>query len=692
MMQNSMINAKLNLFIKKLYGEHAEFRDGQLEAILSVISGNRTLVVQKTGWGKSLVYFLATKIMREESSGVTIVISPLLSLMNNQQESAAKIGLKTTFINYTIKGDTRTEVIENLIKNKFDVLFITPETLLSEEIQSKLIPFLKVGLLVVDEAHCISDWGHDFRLDYTKLIRVIKNLPPNIPILATTATANDRVIEDIKSQFGNDVEIIRGDLTRESIHIQVIELENQADRYAWIVENIHKMPGSGIIYCLTVSSCNHLAEYLIKSGINAYSYHADLDEEEAAVREKMLQNNQIKVLVATVKLGMGYDKDDIGFVIHFQKPGNVVSYYQQIGRAGRNIPVSYAILLCGKEDDDINNYFIESAFPSIDEMSRIIDILKQNGGMGKTYILRELNIKYNRLEKALGFLEKYGDIYYDGGKYYKTSRAFVPNIQLIEKITAIRRRELMTMNEYIKITDCYMQYIARKLDDHNAKKCCKCANCIEIKEFSNIINERNVSNARAFIKNKIMMLDHRRQWANGLKVDNALRIPDLCQSEDIICLSSYGDSGWGTIVRDGKYRHGRFDDILVEATVKIWKEKIAEYDIKYVVPVPSLRHPVLVPDFARRVAEKLEIKYVEAISKNLDVPAQKNMENSFFQCKNTIGCFKVNATVSGNILLIDDMVDSKWTLTSCAYILRKSSGGKVYPFALANTRQSESEG
>ncbi len=686
------LKLKLQLYLTEIYGKDAQFRDGQLEAILAVFSGRRTLVVEKTGWGKSLVYFLATKIMRENYNGITIVVSPLLSLMNNQQEAATKIGLKTTFINYTIKGELRTEIIKNIVKNRFDVLFITPETLLSEDIQQKLIPLMNIGLLVIDEAHCISDWGHDFRLDYTKLIRVIKNLPPNVPILATTATANDRVIEDIKSQFGNDVEIIRGNLTRESIHIQIIELENQADRYAWISENIHKLPGSGIIYCLTVSSCNHLAEYLIKCGINAYCYHADLEEEEAIAREKMLQNNQIKVLVATVKLGMGYDKDDIGFVIHFQKPGNVVSYYQQIGRAGRNIPVSYAILLCGKEDDDINNYFIESAFPTINEMSGIIDILKENGGMSKTFILRELNIKYNRLEKALGFLEKYGDIYYDNGKYYKTSRAFIPNIQLIEKITAIRRSELMAMNEYIKIKDCYMQYIARKLDDHNAKRCGKCANCIDAPEFSNIIDEINVANARTFIKNKLMMLEHRRQWANGLKVDNALRIQEHFQSEDIICLSSYGDSGWGTIVREGKYRQNRFDDILVDATVKIWKDKILEYDIKYVVPVPSLRHTVLVADFARRVAEKLKIKYVEAISKTVDVPAQKKMENSFFQCKNTIGCFVVNTNLSGNILLIDDMVDSKWTLTSCAYILRKTGGGKVYPFALANTRQSEAEG
>ncbi len=365
-MDSMKIEKRAYHILKELYSDNAQFREGQLEAIVATLSRKRTLVVQKTGWGKSLVYFLSSRILREQGEGVTLIVSPLLVLMENQIQAADKLGLLCDRLNYTTK-DRHDEIILLLKNNQLDVVFVTPETLFAPEVQSALLE-IKIGLFVIDEAHCISTWGHDFRLKYCKLIKVVSKLPSTVPVLATTATANDRVVEDLKAQLGGDVYISRGPLTRESLYIRVLYMPDRATRFAWILKNIANLPGTGIIYCLTKRDCDYMADFLNQHDISAMSYYSD-ESKEDELQETIdkFQNNAIKAIVATIKLGMGYDKADIGFVIHYQCPPNIISYYQQIGRAGRNIDKAYAILMYGKEDQQINEYFIETAFPKKDD-------------------------------------------------------------------------------------------------------------------------------------------------------------------------------------------------------------------------------------------------------------------------------------------------------------------------------------
>lgn len=403
---NPDIYAKSTEILKSIYGSNASFRNGQYEAIEATMTNNRTLVVQRTGWGKSLVYFVCTKLMREQKRGVTMIVSPLLTLMENQIDAAKKIGLRCNVLNSTVK-DMRDEILTSLEKDELDLVLVTPESLFSDDVQRRL-KNIRIGLFVIDEAHCISDWGHDFRLEYGKLKTIIQQLPTNVPILATTATANDRVVADLRSQLGNNVFVSRGPLTRESLYIQVLNKPDKIERYAWILENIPKLKGSGIIYCLTQRDCDYLADFLKKNGISAAAYYSRSGEDGNNINheiEENFRNNKLKVIVATIKLGMGYDKGDIAFVIHYQMPQNIVSYYQQIGRAGRNLDRAYIFLLYGKEDEEILNYFIDTAFPTEQETESIVQYIGSKDGVKESEIISALNIRSARIKKRYLFFK-----------------------------------------------------------------------------------------------------------------------------------------------------------------------------------------------------------------------------------------------------------------------------------------------
>jgi len=369
--------------LQDAYGKSASFRNGQLEAIEAVFKNRRILIVQKTGWGKSLVYFIATRILREHGRGVTIIISPLLELMKNQQEAAVRFDLKCAELNSSItRRKERIAVVNALVAGKIDVFFTTPETLFRDEVQNRLSE-IDIGLFVIDEVHCLSDWGHDFRLEYGRLYRVIKGLSSTVPVIGTTATANDRVVRDLEKQLGSNVYVTRGELTRDSLCLQALKLDDRAKRYAWIADHIGELPGTGIIYCLTRHDCTYLCEFLKSVKIEADTYFSDDDREKKGLNRAAMEKfekNEIKVLVATIKLGMGYDKPDIGFVIHFQRPLNIVAYYQQIGRAGRAIPKAFVVLMSGPEDDKIAESFISNAFPTEELCRKVLYVVQEGGG------------------------------------------------------------------------------------------------------------------------------------------------------------------------------------------------------------------------------------------------------------------------------------------------------------------------
>lgn len=685
---NLDIYAKSTDIIKAIYGSNASFRDGQYEAIEATMTHNRTLVVQRTGWGKSLVYFVCTKLIREQKRGVTMVVSPLLVLMKNQIDAAQKIGLRCDVLNSTVK-DRRENILTSLEQDELDLILVTPETLFSDDVQKRL-KNIRIGLFVIDEAHCISDWGHDFRLEYGKLKTIIQQLPNNVPILATTATANDRVVTDLQSQLGNNVFVSRGPLTRESLYIQVLNKPDKIERYAWILENIPKLEGSGIIYCLTQRDCDNLADFLTRNGISAAAYYSRNGEDGNTINseiEENFRNNKLKVIIATIKLGMGYDKGDIAFVIHYQMPSNIVSYYQQIGRAGRNLDRAYIFLMYGKEDEDILNYFINTAFPSEQETESIVKYIESNDGVKENKIVSTLNIRNTRIKKALSFLQNDGFIRKDKSYYYLTPKKFVYDREHYETVTAIRKQEVEQMKCLVKIQECYSKYIVSCLDDKTAQNCGHCASCLGKEFLPSAVSQNFIHTAEEFVNKLIIPIEPRKMWVSSA-VTKASKISHINQRG--ICISKYGDAGYGKLVKQGKYSKGmRFCDELVRKTVEILRPFIQEHKITHICCVPSQRSE-LVKNFAVKVAESLKLDFADVLKKT-PAKQQKEMENSAYQCANAYQSFfvKENVTVPRNILLIDDVVDSRWTFTVCGYRLMEAGAENIYPFALADSSNRE---
>lgn len=683
-----LIHQQATQIIKGLYGPTASFRDGQYEAIEATMTQKRVLVVQRTGWGKSLVYFICTKLMRKARKGVTMVVSPLLVLMENQLEAASKMGLHCDVLNSTVK-DRRSEILDSLENDQLDLILVTPETLFSDEVQKRLRN-IKIGLFVIDEAHCISDWGHDFRLEYGNLKAVIASLPPAVPILATTATANDRVIQDLEKQLGSNVFISRGPLTRESLSIQVLNMPDRITRYAWILENIKKLPGSGIIYCLTQRDCDYLSDFLQKNGIRAEAYYSRGSEEGKLLNqqiEERFQRNEIKAIVATIKLGMGYDKGDISFVIHYQMPSNIVSYYQQIGRAGRNIPRAYTFLMFGKEDEDILNYFIHTAFPTEQEALALMEYIADNDGVKLYQIIAALNIRKARLDKALSFLLHDGFIRKENQLYYATPKPFIYDRERYDAITATRIREMEQMKQLAATNSCYSKFVVECLDDHSAHECGHCANCLGRDILSPVPSPTAIHIAEQYINGLILEIEPRKRFIYSEHTENKkIPIPNKAG----LCLAKYGDPGYGELVRRDKYgAAGQFCQELVGKSAQILRPIVAENEIAYLTCVPSLRSD-LVLDFSKRLADALGITFVTLLEKTSTVQ-QKEMENSAYQCANAMGSFRLseNVTVPRKILLVDDVVDSRWTLTACGHYLCEGGCEEVYPFALADSSQKE---
>lgn len=679
---------KLLSYLKTYYGEDARYRDGQEKAIRDVLQGKRTLVVQKTGWGKSLVYFMATRLIRERTGGIALIISPLLALMNNQIESAVKLDLQVRTIN-SENSDQWDDIIEEINNGSIDALIISPERLANEEFKKVLTTRLsaQIGLFVVDEAHCISDWGHDFRPDYRRIVDIVKLLPLNIPVLATTATANNRVVEDIKTQLGGNLAISRGSLMRDSLSIQVIELASREERLAWLSEHIMSIPGTGLVYCLTIRDCELVYRWLQTKGISCECYHSKVEMEEKGIIVDKFMKNEIKVLIATVAFGMGFDKPDIAFVIHFQKPGNIVGYYQQIGRAGRSIDKAYAILFCGNEDDEINNYFIESAFPTEQTMNAVIDAVTEHPGIGQRAFGQYVDMSQGKIKQCIKYLTVNGDIYVENKKYYKTPCKWKPNLEKSREITRIRKQELQQMNAFAHISSCYMKYIADTLDDASAVECGHCVNCLKRDIFQKEASVQEIADAQKFVREGFHIIEPRKQWPSGVVICGKNKISPEIQCETGRVLSDYGDAGWGKLVRECKYQKGYIDEQLVDASAKLLRNYVDENDIQWVTNVSSLKRPELVTNFARQLAERLGLEYRYAIEKKVHIKYQKELKSAYLQYQNVNDSFEVRETevLPENVLLVDDMVDSKWTFTVCGYKLREKGCGKVFPFALANT-------
>ena len=670
--------------VQLLYGKDARFRKGQYEAIEATLTHRKTLIVQKTGWGKSLVYFICTKIQRNRGLGITLVVSPLLVLMENQLQAAEKLGLRCAVLNSSTNPNWE-KLFDKMRSGSLDLVLITPETLFSDKVQ-EILPSVSIGLFVVDEVHCISDWGHDFRLEYTRLNRVIQNMPQTVPVLGTTATANDRVIYDLKQQFGTDVFVSRGPLMRHSLSIQILHLPTPVQRYAWLLQNIPKLPGSGIIYCLTQRNCEQIAEFLLKNGIQAQAYHSGMEQKKAEQAEQFLRENRLKVLVSTIKLGMGYDKDDISFVIHYQQPSNIVAYYQQIGRAGRNIDRAYTFLMCGKEDEKIQDYFIETAFPTEQEAKIVYDVVHENTGITEKKIQDYVNIRKTRIDKALMFLRNEEQIFKEGVQYFPTSHPFYYNREHYDKIKTIRYNEQRQVQELTNTKECLSRFVVNCLDDPTTENCGICQNCIGYAEFLEQPDTVSLQKAQAYLKRLVLSIEPKKQFPSK-DFTGSLKIP--VPNQKGLCLSKYGDPGYGELVRYGKYGTPPvFCEELIEKSKDVLQAVVAENNITAITCVPSLRSEV-VSDFTKKLAERLRIPFVPFLQKN-GTRQQKDMQNSCFQRRNAWYSFSLieNLSVAKKLILVDDIVDSGWTMTVCGYLLTQAGCDFVFPFALADSSEN----
>ncbi|MFD2657936.1 RecQ family ATP-dependent DNA helicase [Gracilibacillus thailandensis] len=675
--------------LQKVFGANAAFRDGQDKAINSILNKKRVLVVQKTGWGKSLVYFLATKILRQRREGVTLIISPLLALTRNQIDSTEKYGIVAECINSQINKTTeeRVNVVNRCNAGECDVLFITPEQLQNEDFV-RLLSQLEIGLFVVDEAHCISDWGHDFRPDYRRIHHLLQILPENIAVLATTATANNRVIEDVAAQLG-ECEVVRGDLQRESLHLHKVFLPTAEEKYAWIAKNLGWLEGSGIIYATTIKECERLAIWLRQNAIDASAYHSGLNEEVKIDLENKLINNKLKVLVSTIALGMGYDKEDISFVIHYYTPKSVVEHYQQIGRAGRGIDQAVCVLLYGGEDErKINEYFIYNSFPKQEHINLVLNHLSQNDEVKKSSLEQKMNIKSTTLDQILKLLLIEGFILKDSrSRYSRTLKPYTSQQNYYSSVIDIKVREYQELLNFQQTTECQMAYLTKALDDPNSRRCEKCSTCLG--DAWNLTNDVLISDdiakvSQFFKKNYILIEPRKRSSVTNKKLE-------FIHNEGLAL--SYYHEQLGQEARRGKYVNNNFSDVLVDASAdklrRFLREK--EIDIKelVIIPIPSNRRPNLVPEFAQRLANKLQCKYINILAKKPNEPEQKSLLNSRFQEQSIRDHLYIQNDVNinnKNILLVDDFVDSRWTFTVATDILGvEFENITITPFALADT-------
>lgn len=669
----------------ELLGEGATFREGQYEAIEATMTRSRTLVVQRTGWGKSLIYFICTRLMRQAGRGATIVVSPLLILMKNQLESATRLGIRCEVLNKTTI-ERQGEIMGALKRNELDLVLVTPETLFKEDIREALKK-VNIGLFVVDEAHCISDWGHDFRPEYCRLREVIKELSEETPLLATTATANDRVIEDLCYQLGDDVYISRGALTRESLSIRLLHMPSRAERYGWILENINKLKGSGIIYCLTKRDCDYLADFLNKNGVSALAYYSDPDrDEQNAEAERKFENNEIKAIVATIKLGMGYDKGDISFVIHYQMPSSIVSYYQQIGRAGRSIENADVFLMYGKEDMTIIDYFIDTIFPLKEDVDAVMELISDaKDGIRARKIEGTLNISKRRIERTLEYLVANDIIEAQKHAYRLTGKPLFYNRERYDAIVAQRRAEAEQMRALASHQGCYSKYIVNCLDDHSAKDCGKCGYCNPEFEISDTVSLEFTEKASVYINKLVTKIMPRKMWAMG-ELMPSTKI-ELVNQEGI-CLCEYGEVGYGSLVRQAIENGTYFCDELLGRSAELLMPKIKENGVTHLCYVPSKRSD-RVAEFAKRLAERCGLSLASIIEKK-PAPRQSEMENGAHKCQNALMSFEViGNSAPEKLILLDDIVDSRWTLTACGYKLMEKGAIKVYPFALAHKEEEK---
>ena len=698
--------------LRRLTGrDDAQFHEGQLEAVSALVDDHRRApVVQRTGWGKSAVYFVATSLLRARGTGPTLLVSPLIALMRDQVAAAERAGVRAVSIS-SANAHEWDDVRARLDADDVDVLLVSPERLTNPRFRDEQLPELRrrIGLLVVDEAHCISDWGHDFRPDYRRLADLIESMPDGVPVLATTATANERVVTDVEEQLGGgagpgaadgaghqgEVLTLRGSLARTSLRQGCLTLPTSRERLGWLVSHLADLPGSGIVYTLTVSAAEDLARLLAEAGHTVAAYTGRTDPDERIRLEQALKDDQLKALVATSALGMGFDKPNLGFVVHLGAPSSPVAYYQQVGRAGRATESADVLLLPGTEDADIWRYFATASMPTQAKVDAVL------GALGATPLSvasleAQVDIRRTPLELLLKVLDVDGAVRRVQGGWVSTGEPWVYDAERYERIAQAREAEQEAMLEYQAGRTCRMELLQRQLDDTTAAPCGRCDVCAG-PWYPTGTDGAAVERATQSLDRVGVAVDPRAQWPSGvgrLGVDVSGRIPPTERPETGRVVARLTDLGWGGTLRE-LFATGAPDvpvpEPLLGACARALRAWPWDQRPVAVVALPSVARPTLVASVAEGLARLGRLPLLPALEVAPGAPATTQGGNSAFRLAGVWGRFVVPdalrealAATDGPVLMVDDLVDSRWTVAVASRELRRAGADAVLPFALGS--------
>jgi ATP-dependent DNA helicase RecQ len=715
-MTDDELRAAAEGHLRALAGEHARLRDDQWTAVRTLVAERRrALVVQRTGWGKSAVYFVATALLRAGGAGPTVIVSPLLALMRNQVDAAARAGIHARTIN-SANLEEWEQVHAEIRDGAVDVLLVSPERLNNPGFRDNVLPRLvrTAGLIVIDEAHCISDWGHDFRPDYRRIRTLLSTLPADIPVLATTATANARVTADVAEQLGvgvgaapasgaadadGAVVVLRGPLDRESLRLAVVSLPTAAMRLAWLAGNLASgaLPDSGIIYTLTVAAAYETAAFLRDQGINVAAYSGKDDQARRLEAEDDLLGNRVKALVATSALGMGFDKPDLGFVVHLGAPQSPVAYYQQIGRAGRAVARADVVLLPGLEDRDIWAYFASLAFPPERQVRATLDTLAEAGRpLSTAAIETRVDLSRGRLESMLKVLDVDGAVTRTAGGWAATGLPWAYDGERYERVARERAREQQAMLAYQATDGCRMEFLRRELDDPEAAACGRCDNCTG-RPWPADVPDAGAQAARDRLARPGVSVEPRKMWPSGMKdlgIDASGKIPAARTAEPGRALGRLTDVGWGATLR-ALLAEGAPDEPVTPALTDAVVKVLASWDWAqrpgYVVTMPSRTRPRLVGSLGQRIAAIGRLTYLGGLGYATQDGPGPRRHNSAQRLASLWRALVVPdelrdalaAATDAPVLLVDDQIDTGWTMTVAAALLRDAGAPAVLPLALA---------
>jgi ATP-dependent DNA helicase RecQ len=695
--------------LRALAGDHARLREDQWTAISALVAeGRRALVVQRTGWGKSAVYFIATALLRARGAGPTVIVSPLLALMRNQVEAAERAGIRARTINSANTAEWDALYAE-VAAGQADVLLVSPERLNNPSFRDQVLPELSksAGLVVIDEAHCISDWGHDFRPDYRRLRTLLDGLPAGIPVLATTATANARVTRDVADQLGGSASadsealVLRGPLDRNSLRLAVMALPTAHQRLGWLATCLPELPGSGIVYTLTVAAAQETAAFLREQGLPVASYTGRDEPDDRARAEDDLLANRVKALVATSALGMGFDKPDLGFVVHLGAPQSPVAYYQQIGRAGRAMSGQQGdraevILLPGREDRDIWAYFASLAFPPERQVRAALAALGEaDRPLSASALETRVDLSRGRLESMLKVLDVDGAVRRVSGGWTSTGQPWHYDGERYERVAAERAREQQAMLAYQATDGCRMEYLRRQLDDPAAAPCGRCDNCTG-QQLQDDVPETSVTAARERLLRPGVEVEPRRMWPTGLRalgLDVAGKIPAAQTAEPGRAIGRLTDIGWGAMLRT-LLAEDAPDEPVTEPVLAAAIKVVANWDWAQrpagVLTLPSRTRPRLITSFGQRLASVGRLPYLGALAYTGDAGPGPRRHNSAQRLSSLWHALEVPGDIraavgdlDGPVLVIDDRIETGWTMTVAARLLREAGARAALPLALA---------